>query len=91
MPSKYSLSLELLRAYLKEPPWDVDLLNRKIFPVAAVGLLEEVFQVKFLEKLQEERGFVQVMVLAVREGSRGPMSPGLSPSGCCGSLHQPGG
>lgn len=67
--------------------WSVKLKN---FPAAAVVLLEEVFQVKSLVKLQEETGFVQVMVLAVREGSRGPVSPGLSPPGCCGSLHHPG-
>lgn len=54
------------------------------------SLLEEVFQVKFLVKVQEETGFVQGMVLAVRKGSRGAMSPGLSPSGCCGSFHHPG-
>lgn len=52
--------------------------------------VEEVFQVKIFVKLQEWTGFVQVMVLAVRERSRGAMSPGLSPPGCCGSLHHPG-
>lgn len=46
-------------------------------------------QVKFLVNLQEETGIVQVMVLAMKERSRGEMKLGLSP-GCSGSLHHLG-
>lgn len=88
--SKYSLvpgAAQVLSEGTTLGCWFVKL---KFFPAAAMVFVEEVFQVKIFVKLQEWTGFVQVMVLAVRERSRGAMSPGLSPPGCCGSLHHPG-
>lgn len=76
--SKYNLLPGAARRLSEGTTLGCWFVKLKIFPAAAIVLLEEVFQVKCLGKLQEETGFVQVMVLAMREGSRGAMSPGLS-------------
>lgn len=60
------------------------------FSAAAVVFLEKVFQMKFLVNLEEEIGFGQVMVLALKGRSKGDTSQGLSPPGCCRSLHHMG-